>query len=456
MRTATRVLLVCTLAWLLVSLAEPAPASAAPGESWSPASVLLDQGPSPRFAAAGVEGSNPVAAGTIVPRPRTATITVTYHDFPGDAEAAFEHAARILEGLVTSPAEIKVDASWVDVTGTWLALTAFRQAYKDDELDSNLPLANVLYPSALANAYRGYRVDSVPDIRISVDSRGAWYTGIDGAVPPDRYDLVTVALHELITGLGFGTGMDIVSGVAKARSSTGFPSAFDHFVVTGDGQRVAALLASKPGSLAGYLTSGNLRFDGVTAKAAAGGSAPRLFAPSTWETGSSVGHLSPEVYDAPTPNCLMLPGLYRGWAIHDPGAVGLAILKDLGWTISGLVAPARLSVNRLAYATRDGRDLPVQPVVTVQDPVGAPVPSDSATMVTLRMFGTDDVLAAGCSGTAARALVAGAAAYSGCHFHGAGFGYVRATAENLIDGASNLFVVTGEDPTILPVMSRDR
>jgi hypothetical protein len=41
---------------------------------------------------------------------------------------------------------------------------------------------------------------------VTVNSAAAWYTGTDGAVPPGRYDLATVLVHEVYRALMFAGG----------------------------------------------------------------------------------------------------------------------------------------------------------------------------------------------------------------------------------------------------------
>ncbi len=52
---------------------------------------------------------------------------------------------------------------------------------------------------------------------------------------------------------------------------------------------------------------------------------PRLYAPSTWDDGSSIYHLDEFTYAASDTNSLMTPFAGRGEAVHNPGPNTLAI-----------------------------------------------------------------------------------------------------------------------------------
>jgi hypothetical protein len=433
-----------------------APVAAPVPETWSPEVPLFNQGTSSFVAALPAPGSGSELPGRQLPtRPATSKIVVTYYDFPPEARAAFEFAKATWEQLLTSSADMLVSAYWERMDAPLLGTNQTRWFVKDQDADKKLPVANVLYPAALANAIRGSRVDTTPDMRVRLNSSAAWYFGTDGNVPRAGADLVTVALHEIGQSFGISSGFNIVNGVVSTRSTSGLLTIFDQFVVSGDGQRLAALFAAKSPTLSKLLTGGNLFFDGPSAVAASAGTRPRLYAPTTWSASSSVSHLDRNTYEVPNVNALMAPNLYDGWAIHDPGPIGLAILKDLGWTISGLGAPARLTINTLASLAWDGKDLPIQPRVTVQDPIGGPVPPDSSIEVTLHLMGSRTFTGARCSGIPYQTVLNSVAKYTGCYFEGFGWAWMYATADGLANGFSNLFVVLGKNRAFIPAVVGD-
>jgi len=161
-----------------------------------------------------------------------------------------------------------------------------------------------------------------------------WYFGTDGVTPPDRYDLMSVVLHELGHGLGFVGSMDVSNnGAGSWGLGTGFPIIYDHFAKNLLGQRLldTALFPNASAELAGQLQSNQLVFDGPNTRASNGTNPARIYAPITWEQGSSFSHMNEVTFPSGNASSLMTPQIGMGEAIHAPGPVGLAVLHDLGW-----------------------------------------------------------------------------------------------------------------------------
>ena len=57
----------------------------------------------------------------------------------------------------------------------------------------------------------------------------------------------------------------------------------------------------------------------------------KLYAPATWDAGSSISHIDEPVLVTRRENSLMTPFIDLGEAIHDPGKYTFSILGDLGW-----------------------------------------------------------------------------------------------------------------------------
>lgn len=269
-------------------------------------------------------------------RAPTATINVTYiGGWPAPAQTAFQHAANIWSTLIASPVPIHVEAEWAGLPSNVLGGAGPALFWRNQ---SGLP-ANVWYPSALANRLHGSDLaPSEPDILTTINSDfPSWYFGLDGNTPFNQYDFVSVVLHELGHGLGFTGSMRVSSGVG----SWGFygsinppytPTVYDRFIVNGAGQNLVTAFPNISGQLAAQLTSNNLFFNGPNAIAANGGARPKMYAPASWQQGSSFSHLDENTYPAGTPNSLMTPALANGESNHNPGPIALAIFQDIGWT----------------------------------------------------------------------------------------------------------------------------
>lgn len=131
-----------------------------------------------------------------------------------------------------------------------------------------------------------------------------WNNGM-GAPGPTQFDLYSVALHEITHGLAFLSGIINSFGQGLAAQTVGNPdiySAYDRYIQSGNTLGTGNLLQtnitlSSFGSFLGpsaTLTSGNntnsgLFFGGQYAAEVFGGAVP-LFAPNTYQPGSSIGH----------------------------------------------------------------------------------------------------------------------------------------------------------------------
>jgi hypothetical protein len=262
---------------------------------------------------------------------QSATFNVTYNGFSNEAKQAFQRAVDIWSGLITSPVPINVVAYWEPLDPNVLGAagpTTVRRNF------TNAPVQGTWYPAALANALAGTDLDATPEIEARFSSvYNNWYLGTDGNTPLQQYDLVTVVLHELGHGLGFYATMGNNVN-ANGWGIQAAPIIFDRFIVNGANQHLidTSLFPNPSSALGAQLVSNNIFFDGTNAVAAANGSKPKLYAPSTWNGGSSISHLDTPTY-AGTPNALMRHELANGASIHNPGPITLGIFKDLGWPI---------------------------------------------------------------------------------------------------------------------------
>ena len=269
--------------------------------------------------------------------PQTANITVTYvGSWSAEAQAAFEYAVSIWETQITSPIEIKVEASWENLGPGILGGAGAENLFRDFP---NAPVAGTWYPVALANKLAGSDLDpTAGDIGATFNSGFAcWYFGTTGSTPAGLYDFVSVVLHEIGHGLGFFGTMRV--GAACGGASNGcwgfgtvYPGIYDRFTENGAG---TALLSfpNNSSQLGTQLTSNSVFFDGPNANAANGNSRVPLYAPGTWQQGSSYSHLA-ESFNG-TANALMTYSLGPGEAQHNPGPVMLGMFADMGWTTTG-------------------------------------------------------------------------------------------------------------------------
>jgi hypothetical protein len=270
-------------------------------------------------------------------RAESANITVNYIGiWDPQAVTAFEQAVSIWETLLTSPVEIRVNATWENLGPGVLGGAGpanFRRNF------ANAPVLDTWYPRATADKLAGTDLDpGTQDINAQFNSAFSdWYFGTDGQPPFDKYDFVSVVLHELGHGLGFTGSMRVGGGCGTGLgcwgSGTIFPFIYDRFAVNGSAQSLidTNLFGNPSPELAAQLTSNNVFFNGPSAVKINGGNV-KLYAPNPFASGSSYSHLD-EIFNG-TPNALMTFSASNGEAIHSPGNVTLCMFKDMGWTVT--------------------------------------------------------------------------------------------------------------------------
>jgi hypothetical protein len=271
------------------------------------------------------------------------SITVYYTGFTTQARKAVENAKTILEGMLPADTRLTVATSWEKISSTGVLgssrVTGFAPGWFINALN---PLA--VYPVGLAEKIAGTSLndDVQGDIQLIINSSAKWYLGTDGATPPDRYDLVTVVIHEICHGLGFFDSMD-------TENNSGFygfgamPLIYDTFVEDVKRNKLTDTLKYLNNSkeLYNQYTGGDLYFNGPVLNKYLPVTRTKLFAPAEWDNGSSISHLDEETYPNsstfPNKNALMTPYIDFGEAIHDPGKLTFSILGDLGWINTRIV-----------------------------------------------------------------------------------------------------------------------
>ncbi len=196
---------------------------------------------------------------------------------------------------------------------------------------------NTFYPVALAEKISGMEINEVTesDIVASFNKNTSWYYGTDGNTPAGKMDLVTIVLHEIGHGLGFTDSYTVESGEGRVGLASGpdsIPIVFDLFVENNLNQNLFQDFISPSKELGTQLQSNNLFFNSPLSVAALNGTKPKLFAPSTYDEGSSISHLDETTFNLKgDANRLMTPQIAFAESIHNPGSVLLSMLSDMGW-----------------------------------------------------------------------------------------------------------------------------
>ncbi len=274
------------------------------------------------------------------PRARQAAVTaqfiVTYTGFTADAQRAFQRAVDIWSTLIVSPVPIRIKAVWSRLDPGVLGSAGPSDVRAGSD---GVQKAFGIYPIALAEkiARRPLNSPDSSDIDASFSSNINWYYGLDAKPLAGQYDLVSVVLHEIGHGLGFIGYYSTVGTTASLL--TPYPAVYDHFIEDNQGRKLVANAETYPlGSNALYrqLTGNSLFLNGPVMQRTVRQRA-KLYAPSTFSSGSSVYHLDESTYPARDTNSLMTPQIGAAEAIHSPGPLVLNFFSDIEWKTTSIL-----------------------------------------------------------------------------------------------------------------------
>ncbi len=329
-RRSAVALSITTLTVLAAALVAPSPATAArPAAQRAPmvpvvattsqAATLVEDDAADRVGAS-------VAAADALALAPTATFSVTYAGFSPEARRAFQRAVNSWSRRVVSSVPITISARFEPLAPGVLGSAGASLVHRDF---AGAPQASTYYVDALANARAGRQLAPSADINARFSSSFTnWHFGT-GPAPLGTYDFQTVVMHEIGHGLGF-VGAGRVSGGTGTVRSSGIPLAYDRFTENRAGRSLLSF-ADPSSALADQLTRSGVSFDTPAVRQANGGRPARLYAPASFQNGSSYSHLDEATYPPGSRNALMTPAIGDGETIRTPGPVTQALFRSLGW-----------------------------------------------------------------------------------------------------------------------------
>ena len=280
---------------------------------------------------------------------RGLTINVTYNAFTPQAQTAFDYSVQIWQSILNGTVPIKVNVFFLPLGAGGLLGITFPNGVKNFP---NAPVADVWYPTSLANQLAGVEQNvGESDFDMYINSSANWYYGTDGNCPIGKYDLCSIALHEM--GHGFGIvglskidsfnvgsfGLLTLNDFSPALISFPWPELdtlpgiFDHHLMTSDGTNITATFANPSDTLATIFKSNSVYWNGIFGLQYNNSVEPKIYAPATFALGSSMVHLDEATFPVGNPNELMTPFAASHSSNHNPGPVAIAILKDIGWNV---------------------------------------------------------------------------------------------------------------------------
>ena len=263
---------------------------------------------------------------------------------PPEAENAIRFAADVWGSYLISDVPINVSVDWRDRGDERLLASAGPTNIYANFVADSAAISEVWYPVALAEAIAGqaFNADTFPDIVVVVNSTANWNFTTEGGVSRARTDLATVMIHELAHGLGFLSSIDSTTDTTATIGFEGNDGVFrniiyDVFLETPPGRSIVDTTLFGPGGVPSreiaLAVVEQLDWNGDSAMARFNDTIVPLFAPETFDVGSSVSHLDEQTFARNTPDALMTPQISNGEAIRTPGPVVLGMLADMGWPL---------------------------------------------------------------------------------------------------------------------------
>jgi hypothetical protein len=196
---------------------------------------------------------------------KKSTFVPIYNNVPDIAKASIQRAIDTWSENFVSKVPVSVNVTWTKASNsTVLASASAKNVFANF---NGAPDKTLYYPSALANALAGIDLDTAePELEINVVTGDFWYYGLDGKCPANKYDLVSVILHEMAHGLGFMSGSyyDPTTKIGRFLQ----PTAFDAYIQLPDGRRLVDM--PSPSLELGSAITSTLFWSGANAGKATG------------------------------------------------------------------------------------------------------------------------------------------------------------------------------------------
>ena len=253
--------------------------------------------------------------------------------------ALFAEAARIWGQNLDSTITVRIGANFDPLTCTPTSAVLGSAGAAAGHLDfANAPQAGTIFHGALANKIAGSDLSAGVEItarfNATLDSGGClggrtFYYGFDNSTPSNTTNLLVVLLHEFGHGLGSATFTDSATGALNG----GFPDVWTTRMFDKSTAKFWSQMNNSERQ-ASALNNGNLVWDSPSMRIAAPAylsaavdslGRVNLFAPSTFQPGSSVSHFD----TLASPNLLMEPSIN----LNLPLTLDLTRqqFRDIGW-----------------------------------------------------------------------------------------------------------------------------
>ncbi|MEI6150665.1 MAG: putative Ig domain-containing protein, partial [bacterium] len=237
------------------------------------------------------------------------TVDLTYA-FSAEQKTAIQFTLQLWSDQLSTGVPIRFELGFASLSGGTLAQAS----------TSFLATGGKLYPYSVYNHMVGYDVyPSDPDFTITFNSNYLFSYGTTGSCPAGYTDFVSVFLHEVTHGLGFVAAINSDGSYLLP----GYPSKWAEYLYY-NGSTLNTLTDSGRSTA---IRSTALYWDGPNAKAANSNIQIKMYAPSTYNPGSSVSHWDTGV----SFTTFMKYAIATGTYCRTINARETMLLKDIGW-----------------------------------------------------------------------------------------------------------------------------
>ncbi|MBL7873431.1 MAG: T9SS type A sorting domain-containing protein [Cyclobacteriaceae bacterium] len=268
---------------------------------------------------------------------------VTYIGFSPEAQVAFQKAVDIWASLIETEVPVRIRAVWQPITDSNGSTNSVLGGASPGTYIRDFDGAQKVltwYPVALAEkmAKKEFN-DADPDIFAQFNSSFSnWYFGTDGIPQPGKTDFTTVVLHEIGHGLGITKGYNVNGDNGEISSFfSNLHVIYDHFIENNNDENLVQNFFLPSTTLKTQLTTSPLWFKTPQLnKNGAVNNRAQLFAPSPFQSGSSIAHLDELTYNG-TENALMTPQIGNAEVHLNPGTIVMKMLADMGWVHTQII-----------------------------------------------------------------------------------------------------------------------
>jgi len=225
---------------------------------------------------------------------------------------ATEYALELWSEQIGGTVPVDIDVDFWSLGAGVIGMSFFPPCFLDVE-------TGIMYPSALWNQLVGYNASDEWDIFIVMNSDFRFYYGLDGS-PSSGIDYVTIMIHEVTHGLGFGSQCHRNGSFFYAH-----PVIYDCQLYQGlEGPCFTELSASERAAL---LISNNLYAGGTNSKLleANEGVRVKMYAPTSYSSGSTAHHWASDVI---FPTFMKYAYFYP---LHTFNTRKIGMFRDMGW-----------------------------------------------------------------------------------------------------------------------------